>query len=836
MAAIHETAYPRLKPSLSPRELLEIFAPTDEEFMLLDSKTKKTLPISRLGFMVTLKCYQYLGRPVSIKKIPEPIKKYLENKLGFTRSIDLSQYDKKTRKRHLKTIRTYLKINFDQTARRLTLKTAALAAAATKENLADIINSILEELIKARFELPAYQNLVRLARAARTVTNNHYYDSIVNALSEYQKKIIDQIIGLVPPDDSLGFILSWSELKQEPKKPSPYHMKEFVAYTKKLRVLRQKIQCDLDFISPGRLEQLKDEAQIADIDDLKEMRSVKRYAIVSIFLYMKTAAAIDDLVQILINWIRKIETQAKCDLQNYRLKQGDQTDQLVLLLHNTLLAFKHHTVAQDKVYAIEAELGGKIDDIIECCKEHLGLTGDNHIAWTLKPYKNKRYVLFQILENLTVCSTSQDQSLETALKFIMQYRHSHKQWIDIDPNSGLPQPDLSLLSDGWLKAVTGVINGETVKKINRHYYEVAVLSVLAGDLNCSDAYVMGGYIFDDPNKQFITWEQFAVEVDSYCEIVKLQKEPGKFVSLLQARLRQTASRVDEAYPDNPHLVIDKGLPVLKKLSAKKEHPDFEKVKQLVMNEMPVTNIVDVIIDVENWLNLSTHFKPLSGYESKIADYPPRFVATTLAYGCNIGPTQAERSLQKFTRKQIAWLFNHHVTDKKLIKALQVVINRFHFFSLPRHWGSGDSVSVDGTFWDMYKQNLLAAHHIRYGRYGGIGYYHVSDQYIALFSNFISCGVHESVYLLDGLVENDTDFQPNKVHGDSWAQSEVLFGVAPLLAVEVMPRIKHFKHLYYYKASSQDHYENIDELFTEKALDWDLIETHYHDMLRVVISI
>ena len=79
-------------------------------------------------------------------------------------------------------------------------------------------------------------------------------------------------------------------------------------------------------------------------------------------------------------------------------------------------------------------------------------------------------------------------------------------------------------------------------------------------------------------------------------------------------------------------------------------------------------------------------------------------------------------------------------------------------------------------------------------------------------------------------------QPNKVHGDSWAQSEVLFGVAPLLAVEVMPRIKHFKHLYYYKASRQDHYENIDELFTEKALDWDLIETHYHDMLRVVISI
>jgi TnpA family transposase len=52
----------------------------------------------------------------------------------------------------------------------------------------------------------------------------------------------------------------------------------------------------------------------------------------------------------------------------------------------------------------------------------------------------------------------------------------------------------------------------------------------------------------------------------------------------------------------------------------------------------------------------------------------------------------------------------------------------------------------------------------------------------------------------------------------------------------MPRIKQFKHLYYYKASRNDHYENIDGLFTEKPIDWELIETHYHDMLRVVMSI
>jgi TnpA family transposase len=52
----------------------------------------------------------------------------------------------------------------------------------------------------------------------------------------------------------------------------------------------------------------------------------------------------------------------------------------------------------------------------------------------------------------------------------------------------------------------------------------------------------------------------------------------------------------------------------------------------------------------------------------------------------------------------------------------------------------------------------------------------------------------------------------------------------------MPRIKQFKHLNYYKAFINDSYENINELFTDKPIDWYLIETHYHDMLRVEISI
>ncbi|MBY0544073.1 MAG: DUF4158 domain-containing protein [Gammaproteobacteria bacterium] len=676
MAAIYETAYPRIKPNLSHKELKEIFTPNQEELSLLDAKTKKTLPAPRLGFMITLKCYQYLGRPVSLKKVNGYIKKYISDSLGIKNTPDMLGYDASGRKRHIKIIREYLQINPNKKERRKLMKTVALDAATTKENLADIINRVIDELIKSRFELPAFQKLVRLARAARTVVNNDNYANIFNLLTDENKKLIDIIVGLVKIEEDNGEILSWQMLKLEPKKPTTNNIKGFVQYVNKMRSLCQKININLDFISPARIEQLKDEAMIADMDDMKSMRPIKRYSLATIFIYMKTASSIDDLAQVLITWIKNIEAQAKYKLEEYRLEQADKTDQFVLLLYNTLLVLKNNDAAQDKIQAIEKHLNGKTDDIIEQCREYLGLTGENHIAWMLKPYNNKRHIIFQLLENLSIFSSSNDKSIETALAFIMHYRHSHKEWIDLES----VQPDLSLLSDGWFKAVTGLKREKNliITKINRRYYEIAVGTVLMGDLSCGDAYVEGGFIFDDPNKQFITWEQFEIEVDKYCSLAELPKESVKFIASKQTQLQHTARKTDENYHNNPHLIIENSLPILKKLPKKKEHPDLEKIKEMIMEEMPIKSIVDAIVEIENWLNLSVNFKPLSGYQTKIPDYPSRFVATSLSYGCNTGPTQAERSLLKFTRKQIAWIFNHHVNDHKLLKAITILINRYNY--------------------------------------------------------------------------------------------------------------------------------------------------------------
>ncbi|EQK39620.1 tn3 transposase DDE domain protein, partial [[Clostridium] bifermentans ATCC 19299] len=155
--------------------------------------------------------------------------------------------------------------------------------------------------------------------------------------------------------------------------------------------------------------------------------------------------------------------------------------------------------------------------------------------------------------------------------------------------------------------------------------------------------------------------------------------------------------------------------------------------------------------------------------------------------------------------------------------------------IPKLWGDANTVSADGTKLELYDENLLSEYHIRYGGYGGIAYNHVSDRYIALFSHFIPCGVWEAVYIIDGLLKNKSDIQPDTVHADTQGQSVTVFALTHLLGIKLMPRIRNWKDLKFYRPYKESKYSHIDSLFKD-TINWDIIETHFEDLMQIVLSI
>lgn len=153
-----------------------------------------------------------------------------------------------------------------------------------------------------------------------------------------------------------------------------------------------------------------------------------------------------------------------------------------------------------------------------------------------------------------------------------------------------------------------------------------------------------------------------------------------------------------------------------------------------------------------------------------------------------------------------------------------------FSSLATEMKTGD-VCIQGSddFADYREQllsweecrPLLAEYHIRYGGYGGIAYHHVSDNYIALFSHFIPCGVWEAVYIIEGLLKNESDIQPDTMHADTQGQSTPVFALAYLLGIKLMPRIRNLKKLKFFRPFEDVRFRHIDGLFSE-TIDWKLI--------------
>lgn len=81
------TAYPKFKDHYSLKELEECFTPTFEEKLLAEQHTQPDSPMHLLVFILFLKSYQCLGRPISLKQIPDDVKEHMAKQMLHPEAI-----------------------------------------------------------------------------------------------------------------------------------------------------------------------------------------------------------------------------------------------------------------------------------------------------------------------------------------------------------------------------------------------------------------------------------------------------------------------------------------------------------------------------------------------------------------------------------------------------------------------------------------------------------------------------------------------------------------------------------------------------------------------------
>jgi TnpA family transposase len=823
VTSVERTAYPRFKRHFTTKELTEIYTPTKAEIAFSYSTTKGQGNI--FNIIVVLKAFQRLGYFPKLSDIPNPIVNHIRNCLKFPNEIVLGYENSKTMYRHRTAIREYLQVTpFNKIALHKAAKSIH-ESAQVMDNPADLMNVAIAELIKQRYELPGFNTLNRLVRRVRYIVNQKLFKLVQDRLSDdYQQRLFDLL-----DNHPVEYRSLYNNLKQLPKRPTRNHLNDLIAHLIWLDSLGD-IKPLLADITAAKIQHFAAEARVLDASEIKEFNLPKRITLILCLILSAQVMTRDNLVEMFLKKMQSIHNHAKRELELIKQRYQSTVEKLVGVFSNVLQVLVDEQPAiemVDKVNQVLVSEGGATQLLSEC-EAMNAYRGNNYFPLLWQFYKSHRSTFFRLLGALKFESTTSEQSVIEALNFILENQGRRGQLFK-------DTIDLDFASPQWQKLLFIEQVNET--KIIRRHLEVCVFSYLAAELRSGDICVKGSESYADHREQLLSWSECLPLIDQYCADLGFVNNAVGFVEQLKSLLTNTANAVDTGYPNNRQLVInDLGEPVLKKSPRHDLSREALSLLEAVEERFPERNLIDILRNVDYWTNFTRHFGPMSGSDPKIERATERYLLTSFTYGCNLGPTQAARHMRGMvTAKELSFVNRRHVTVDKLNAALVDIINRYNVLKLPGIWGDGTTAAADGTKYELYEENLLSEYHIRYGGYGGIAYHHVSDTYVALFSHFISCGTWEAVYIIEGLLKNLSDIQPDTIHADTQGQSTPVFALAHMLGIKLMPRIRNWKDLNFYRPDKDTVYQHIDSLFSD-AIDWDKIENHWLDIVQVVLSI
>ncbi|WP_440617886.1 Tn3 family transposase [Cysteiniphilum sp. 6C5] len=842
MSTIERTAYPRYsnRRRMKPSELDEFYTLSSSEVSLMNRYARGDK--YRLNFAIQLKTFQNLGYFIALDEVPDEIINHIRKTTNFhyRQSYGYERFEddySKSLYTHRDRIRIYLNVTkwdkqeVDGCRKNLARKAAikyAYEISHTMNNIPDIINAVIQYMIENRLELPGFHTLDDLVRHTRHTVNNKIFQQVFNRIELDGKQ--EKFVSLLHNDNN-SYSTLFNDLKTLPQKPSKRNFNNFIKHYNWLSSLGDGFTYLKD-VAQIKIEQFAEDANKLSADEIKKMRIAKQYTYICSLIYLSQANARDALASMLCRLVSTGYKQAKQELE--RLAQANKKDscEVAELLKNIVKRSEFKSDFDNYSHWVVGQINnaGGVEEISKKCDDVITSHGTEIRIFLSKVLLHRQQSLFhRLIETISPKSSNSNDSLIQAIQFIQDNQKCSREYFN-------QIIDLSFTVDFWRSRIMTKVDG--VQQMNRKELITCVLDALSKGLNSGDIHVEGAINYGDYRSDFLPWDKCLEYLDDYCKEVGIDSTAQAMVCNLQKSFIEKAKEVDDNYKINPAFTIDsKGVPSLKKYEAKPLSESAKKLENILKSRMPERSVLDCLSNAEYHVSWTSECTSPEGNDLKLDNPKEKLILSAFAVGTGLGATQTAKHVRGNVSARILSRVNQkHFSVKVLNKAITRVINCLNQFPLLQAWGTGESCAVDGTLEEIHDNNMLAEQHIRYGKKGGIAYHHVADNYIALFSTFIQCGVWEAIHIIDGLLKNASEVQPKTVHADTQGQSLPVFAFSYLFGIKLMPRIRSWKELKMYRPTKGARYKNIDSLFCEAAIDWDLITLHWKDLMQVVLSI
>jgi TnpA family transposase len=375
-------------------------------------------------------------------------------------------------------------------------------------------------------------------------------------------------------------------------------------------------------------------------------------------------------------------------------------------------------------------------------------------------------------------------------------------------------------------------------QLDRRVWELALAFAVRDALRAGDLYLaesrhhvsFWNLVYDDRR-----WQE---ERHQAYVMLDLPSDADRALDRLHSEFTQVAAAAARGLAQNPFTMIVDGRLHLKRRDALEVSERVRAVRRMMETHLPRVRIEDLLREVDTWCHFTRTLQPLVGAPPLAARFYPTLLAALVAHGTNLGIALMGESTEDITVDMLHEVSHACLRTETLKAANKVLVDYHHGLALSAVWGDGTVSSSDGQRFGIEASSLLASLYPRY-----FGYYdraitvytHLSDQYDVFATRAISCTPREALYVLDGLLENDTILRPREHMTDTHGFTEHLFGLCYLLGDTFMPRLKDLTDQQLYTLDRQTSYGPLDALF-HGPVDVELLREQWEPLVRVAASL
>jgi TnpA family transposase len=778
---------------------------------------------NRLGFALQLGALRYLGfSPDDPTTAPASVVAYLSQQLDVRPDV-LPAYGQRahTRRDHLQAIQVYLGFREAGPVELRALGEWLVDRALEHDRPSLLFRVACEHLHAAKIIRPGVTRLERMVVTARQCAQRETLQRLASLLTEASRTRLNR---LLVPDGTTGRTpLTW--LRQGATANSPAAM---LTTLEKLAWLRGwgVDRWDLSSLTPNRVKFLAQLGRRMTNQALQRAPEERRYPILLAFLHQSLIDLTDEALDVFDGCLAETAARAGRELDEFRKAAAQTTHDKLRLFRDLGRLVLDATVSDAELRTtiyrrIPPE---RLHAAVEGCEELIRPLDDSAFEFLERRYSYLRQFAPAFLEAFAFHSPLAHDPLPEAIHVLRHLNADHRRTVP-------EEAPLDFIPRKWQSHVL-----DSDGRIDRHAYEWCVLWELRGALRAGNLWVDHSRRYANPETYLIPRERWPSLRPEVCQPLQLPTAGETRLDARAAELEALLGHVDQMLARNARVRIEAGELIVSPLEAEARPASAVALEQHLDQRLPQVDLCELLIEVDRWTRFSQHFTHAGGSAPRSPDVLRHLYAAILAQGCNIGLTKMAQ-IADLSYDRLAWCTTWYLREDTLKAAVAAIVNFQYHQPLSHRWGGGTLSSSDGQRFPVAGKVRNATALPRYFGYGrGVTFYTwTSDQFSQYGTKVIPATVRDATYVLDELLDNETELPIVEHTTDTAGYTELVFALFDLLGLQFAPRIRDLGDQHLYRVDRTHTYRHLGPRL-KGTIQRDRILRRWDDLLRVAGSL